>query len=149
MSGKDASLAQAQRHSPPAGNEQLAHPKPSADGQAVDTQQASATNSVTGKQMQDSGYADAFAAIMEGIPDHIKQHPSSKSADFDSLPQSHKSSSQPESVLTDDARSSEVGTAVAAAMDKVAEQQQQQQAATLDGGTAYPQHVPQVPPSLM
>lgn len=124
VSGKGPSHAQAERHPPAASNEQL---------------------SVTHKQMQDSGYADAFAKIMEGIPDHVKQHPSAKRADLDSAPQSDRSHSQPESVLTDEAHSSEVGAAVAAAMDKVAEQQQQQQAASLDGGAAYPEHVAQVP----
>ena len=144
VGGKDPSPAQATHHSPPASHKQTTHPKPGADGQAADAQQVPATNSVTHKQMQDSGYADAFAKIMEGIPDHIKQHPSTQAADSasDSLPQSD--SPQPESVLTDDAHSSKVGAAVAAAMDKVAEQQQEQQAVSLDGGAAYPQHVPQV-----
>ena len=147
MSEKDPSHAQATQHSTPASHEHITHLKPSADGQAVDTQQAPATNSVTHKQMQDSGYADAFAKIMEGIPDHIKQHPSTKAADShsDSVPQSDRSRSQAESVLADDAHSSKVGAAVAAAMDKVAEQQQQQQAVSLDGGAAYPEHVAQVP----
>ena len=141
--GKASSPAQAE-HKPPGSHEQAIHPKSGADAQASDTQQASATNSVTHKQMQDSGYADAFAKIMEGIPDHIKKHPSTQSAESDSAPPGGKPQAQPESVLTDDARSSEVGAAVAAAMDKVAGQQQQQQAASLDGGAAYPEHVAQV-----
>lgn len=139
VSGKDSSPAQAQQHTPSATHEQLIHLKPGAGGQAVKPQQAPATNSVTDKQMQDSGYADAFAKIMEGIPDHIKHHPSAKAADSDSVPQNDKS------VLADDAHSSKVGAAVAAAMDKVADQQQQQQAVSLDGGAAYPEHVAQVP----
>ena len=146
MSGKESTPAQAKTHTP-ATHEQLTHPKPGTDGQAGNIQQAPATNSVTHKQMQDSGYADAFAKIMEGIPDHIKQHPSAKASDSKSVPRNDKSHSQPESVLADDAHSSEVGAAVAAAMGKVAEQQQQQQAVSLDGGAAYPEHVAQVPHS--
>lgn len=142
---RDASPSPAEEHNPAANHEQLKQAKPSADssGQPTDTQQVSGTNRVTHQQMQDSGFAGAFAEIMEAIPDHVKQHASTQSADSTSVPQSDRSQSQPVSGLTDDAHSSEVHTAVAAAMDKVAEQQQQQ-AVSLDGGAAYPEHAAQV-----
>lgn len=143
-SGRDTSLPQAEEHTPPASHQQVTQPKPTTHDHAIGTQQAAPT--VTHKQMQDSGYGEAFARIMEGIPDHIKQHESTETADSGPLTSSDDSHSQPESVVADDARSSEVGAAVAAAMDEVAKQQQQQQAqaASLVGGAAYPDHVAKV-----
>ena len=137
-SGRDTSLPQTEEHTPPASHQHVTQPKPRTPDQVSGTQQAAPT--VTNKQMQDSGYGAAFARIVEGIPDHIKQHVSTDSGP--STP-SDDSRSQPESVVADDVRS-EVGAAVAAAMDKAAEQQQQPQAASLVGGAAYPDHVAQV-----
>lgn len=141
-SERDKSLLKAEEHPPPASPQQVTQHKPSTHDQATVTQQAAPT--VTNKQMQDSGYGEAFARIMEGIPDHIKQHVSTETADSGPIASSDDSQAKPESVIADDARSSEVGAAVAAAMDKVAEQQQQPQAASLVGGAAYPDHVAQV-----
>lgn len=140
--GRDTSHPQAEEHTPPASHQQVPQPKPSTHDQATVTQQAAPL--VTNKQIQDSGYGEAFARIMEGIPDHIKQHVSTETADSGPSTPSDDSPSQPESVVADDAHSSEVGAAVAAAMDKVAEQQQQTQAASLGGSAAYPDHVAQV-----
>ncbi|KAL3140050.1 hypothetical protein ABBQ38_004330 [Trebouxia sp. C0009 RCD-2024] len=141
-----ASPSQAEQHKPSDSHEQVNQPKSSADdlGQAAD-RQVPPTGKVTHQQMQDSGYADAFAQIMEAIPDHVKQHASTQPADPKSVPQSDSAPSQPASVLAEGAYSSEVGAAVAAAMDQLAKQQeQQQQAVSLDVGAAYPEHAAQV-----
>ena len=146
VTGRDASPPKAEQNKPPGRNEQVIQPKSNADGpgQAADTQPVPPTGQVTHQQMQDSGYADAFAQIMEAIPDHVKQHASTQHADPTSAAQSDTPPSRPTSVLTDGAHSSEVGAAVAAAMDRVAKQQEQQQAVSLDGGAAYPEHAAQV-----
>lgn len=141
-SERHKSPPQAEEHTPAASHQHVTEPNPSTHDQATETQQAAPI--VTNKQMQDSGYGEAFARIMEGIPDHMKQPVSTETADSGPITPSNDSHSQPESVVADDAHSSEVGAAVAAAMDKVAEQQQQPQAASLVGGAAYPDHVAQV-----
>ena len=138
---------QAQAQIPPAidSPQHAAQDKPTADGQpskaGMDRQQPGV--SVTQKQMQDSGYGAAFAQIMEGIPDHIKNHPSTQTAEPEPALESGAPQPEPGLAVSDAASSSEVGAAVAAAMHKVTEQQQHQ-AVGLDAGQAYPEHVAQV-----
>ena len=141
-------FAEAKHHTASADSQQQAGNMKATDsestGAMTDTQPVLSSNGVTHKQMQDSGYGEAFAKIMEGIPDHVKYHPSTQAAASGSEAESDSTDFRPDSPMMGHEHNSKVAAAVAAAIDKVAEQQRHH-SVSLDDGQAYPEHVAQVP----
>ena len=76
---------------------------------------------------------------MDSIPDHVKNHPSTPTADA----HPGQPGADPQDKAKSDVADSEGEAAIAAAMDGVAKQQKQE-AVSLDAGQAYPEHTAQV-----
>lgn len=119
----------------------------SKDGAEASKEQEADKMFVTEKQMKESGYGDAFAKILESIPDHIKNSGPQEAQLVDSPTQGPASDSASSSESADgtDSSSNEdrAREALAAAAGHL-EEQQQHQALSLDAGQAYPEHTAQV-----